>query len=183
LAKGVPGEGYPYAWSVYRWLEGEVATVGRINDLAGFATALADFLTALQRIDPAGGPPPGRHNFLRGGPLTVYDAETRQAIAALDGRIDADAATAAWEAAFAESRQVYARREFGSTANKITTAKPTTPIVARTRSVGVGAKANPGAAERMLITETTMVSHRAHRLSTHSPPAPMRPSTPSTTPR
>jgi aminoglycoside phosphotransferase (APT) family kinase protein len=101
LAKGVPGEGYPFNWSVYRWIEGETASVGRIDNLVEFATALAAFLTALQRIDPAGGPPPGRHNFFRGGPLTVYDAETRQAIAALDGRIDADAATAAWEAALA----------------------------------------------------------------------------------
>jgi aminoglycoside phosphotransferase (APT) family kinase protein len=99
LAKGVPGEGYPYPWSVYRWLEGETATIERIADLRQFATALAGFLTALQRIEPAGGPPPGRHNFFRGGPLTVYDAETRQAIAALDGRIDTDAASAAWEAA------------------------------------------------------------------------------------
>jgi magnesium transporter len=37
--------------------------------------------------------------------------------------------------------------------------------------VGVGAKANPGAAERMLSTETTMVSHRAPRLSSNSPAA------------
>jgi hypothetical protein len=49
--------------------------------------------------------------------------------------------------------------------------------------VGVGAKANPGVAERMLSTETTMVSHRAHRLGVHSPAAPTRPSTPSSTPR
>jgi hypothetical protein len=40
--------------------------------------------------------------------------------------------------------------------------------------VGVGAKANPGVAERMFSTETTMVSHRAHRLSVHSPAAPTR---------
>ena len=99
LAKGAPAEGYPWQWSVYRWLEGETATVGRIADLRRFATALAEFLNALRRIDPAGGPPPGRHNFFRGGPLTVYDAETRQAVAALDGRVDADAALAVWEAA------------------------------------------------------------------------------------
>src|SRR5918997_1595383 len=43
--------------------------------------------------------PPGRHNFFRGGPLTVYDAETQQAVDALDGRIDTEAALAAWEAA------------------------------------------------------------------------------------
>ncbi len=99
LAKGDPADGYPWQWSVYRWLEGETATAERIADLRQFATALAEFLTALQRIDPAGGPPPGRHNFFRGGPLTVYDAETRQAIAALEGKIDTDAASAVWEAA------------------------------------------------------------------------------------
>ena len=99
LAKGAPAEGYPFNWSVYQWLEGETASTERIDDLIEFATTLADFLAALQRIDPAGGPPPGRHNFFRGGPLAVYDAETRQAIAALDGRIDTDAATAVWEAA------------------------------------------------------------------------------------
>ena len=101
LAKGKPGEEYPFPWSVYHWLDGEPATVGRIDDLAGFATTLADFLTALQRIDPTDGPPPGRHNFFRGGSLTVYDAESRQAISALEGEIDADAATATWEAALA----------------------------------------------------------------------------------
>lgn len=99
LALGVPGEGYPWQWSVYRWLDGEIASVAAIADLRAFATTLAHFLTALQRIDPTGGPPPGPHNFYRGGPLTVYDAETRQAIAALESRIDTAAATALWEAA------------------------------------------------------------------------------------
>lgn len=99
VARGVPGEGYPYPWSVYRWIEGEPAAVGCVDDPVEFATTLAGFLAALYRIDPAGGPPPGRHNFFRGGPLTVYDAETRQAIAALGGRIDAGAAGAVWEAA------------------------------------------------------------------------------------
>lgn len=99
LAMGAPAAGYPWHWSVYRWLDGEHATVERIADLRQFATMLADFLAALYRIDPAGGPPPGPHNFYRGGPLTVYDAETRNAIAALAGTIDTDAATEVWEAA------------------------------------------------------------------------------------
>ena len=99
LAKGAPDEGYPYPWSVYRWLEGETATLGRIADLRLFAISLAEFLNALQRVDPVGGPPPGRHNFFRGGPLTVYDTETRQALAVLEGRVDTDAAFAVWEAA------------------------------------------------------------------------------------
>jgi aminoglycoside phosphotransferase (APT) family kinase protein len=64
-----------------------------------FATALADFLAEMYRIDPAGGPPPGPHNFFRGGPLAVYDTDTRNAIAALGSEIKSDDATELWEAA------------------------------------------------------------------------------------
>ena len=74
---GVPADGYPWPWSIYQWLEGEHATLERIADLRQCATTLAQFLVALQRIDPAGGPPPGRHNFYRGGPLAIYNPETR----------------------------------------------------------------------------------------------------------
>ncbi len=101
LAMGVPGGGYPWHWSIYRWLDGETASIERIADLPQFATALARFLTALQQIDSTDGPLPMPHNFYRGGPLTTYDEETRQAIAALDGRIDTGAATEVWEAALA----------------------------------------------------------------------------------
>ncbi len=99
LAMGVPGDGYPWHWSIYRWLEGENAAIERIADLRQFAIALAQFLAALQQIDPAGGPPPGPHNFFRGGSLTIYDADTRQSVANLDSEIDTDAVTAVWEAA------------------------------------------------------------------------------------
>lgn len=99
LAMGRPAAGYPWPWSIYRWLPGENAAIERIADLQHFATTLAHFLAALQRIDPAGGPPPGPHNFYRGGPLTVYDAETRHAIVTLANTIDTDAATAVWNAA------------------------------------------------------------------------------------
>src|SRR5829696_5323127 len=33
LAAGEPAEGYPFAWSIYTWLEGEAATRERIADL------------------------------------------------------------------------------------------------------------------------------------------------------
>lgn len=98
---GAPGEGYPWPWSVYRWLEGEIAEPDRIGGPCAFATALAGFLTPLQQVDPSGGPLPGLHNFFRGGPLTTYDGETRDAIEALHGRIDTEAVTAVWEAALA----------------------------------------------------------------------------------
>jgi aminoglycoside phosphotransferase (APT) family kinase protein len=103
LAKGVPGEGYPYHWSVNRWLPGETASVERIRDLDSFAASLANFLTALQGVDASAGPPAGAHSFFRGGALATYDDETRRSIATLAGRIDADRALAVWEAALSSA--------------------------------------------------------------------------------
>lgn len=101
LAMGMPADSYPWHWSVYRWLDGEIAATAPIAGLPAFALTLAQFLTALQRIDASDGPPPGQHNFFRGGSLAVYDGETRAAIEALEGDIETDAATAVWEAALA----------------------------------------------------------------------------------
>lgn len=101
LGRGVPGAGYPFEWSVYRWLDGEDASVGRVDDLSQLARTLAAFLGALQRIDPTDGPAPGRHSAFRGGPLTTYDEETRRTIDALDGEVSGDRATVVWEAALA----------------------------------------------------------------------------------
>jgi aminoglycoside phosphotransferase (APT) family kinase protein len=99
VARGVPDEGYPYAWSVLRWLEGEPASVETIGDMTEFARALAGFLAALARIDATDGPPPGPHNFWRGGPLITYARETLEAIDALGSMIPSDAAHAVWDAA------------------------------------------------------------------------------------
>ena len=99
IAIGEPADGYPWKWSIYRWIEGDVATTRRIIDLAGFADGLARFLSALQRIDPTEGPQPGPHNFHRGGSLSIYDGETKRAIALLDGKIDGDAAIEVWTTA------------------------------------------------------------------------------------
>jgi aminoglycoside phosphotransferase (APT) family kinase protein len=101
LAQGAPGAGYPWPWSVYRWHDGQAARPDRIADLGRFAEALAGFLRALQRIDPAGGPAAGAHSFFRGAPLETYDAETRRAIAAVGDLIDAQAATRVWESGLA----------------------------------------------------------------------------------
>ncbi len=101
LAKGVPGEGYPYHWSIRRWLDGETARLDRIDDLSDFATAVADFLLALQRIDATGGPMAGAHSFHRGAPPASYDDETRRSLGVLEDRIDTDKAAAVWDAALA----------------------------------------------------------------------------------
>jgi aminoglycoside phosphotransferase (APT) family kinase protein len=55
IAKGTPAEGYPWPWSVYRWFEGETATIDRIADPRQAATELAQFLAAPQQIDPSAG--------------------------------------------------------------------------------------------------------------------------------
>ena len=99
LAMGAPGCGFPWPWPVYRWIDGAPATAQAITDLPQFAADLADFLAALYKIDAVGGPPPGTHNFFRGGPLTVYDGETRDELEALSGHIDTELAAEVWQAA------------------------------------------------------------------------------------
>ena len=99
LAAGTPGEGFPWPWSVYRWLDGADAATAPVRDLTALATDLAAFLRALQAVDPAGGPAPGRHNWFRGAPLAHYDDETRQALAVLGDAVDGRAATSVWDTA------------------------------------------------------------------------------------
>jgi aminoglycoside phosphotransferase (APT) family kinase protein len=105
LAMGAPAEGYPFRWSVYPWLDGENPTIERIADPDQAARDLAGFITALQRIDPAGGPPPESSNAFRGVPMgdrrpsIAVDTRVRPMIAALDGVVDINALTGVWEAA------------------------------------------------------------------------------------
>ena len=99
LAVGNPALGYPWRWAVYDWIEGLTAMQREVPDLNRLAQDVAGFLLSLQRIDASGGPAPGPHNFYRGGPVSVYDGETREALAALAGRVDTATAQAIWEEA------------------------------------------------------------------------------------
>jgi aminoglycoside phosphotransferase (APT) family kinase protein len=105
LAIGEPTGDYPWKWSIYRWLEGETAAAATPADLAVFAADLAQFLTALQRIDTTDGPLPGLHSFYRGGSLTHYAMEVKQALAALNGKVDVEAAMKLWKEALATTWQ------------------------------------------------------------------------------
>lgn len=105
LAMGEPAEGYPYQWSVYRWLEGENPSMATMADPAQTARTLAEFLTALHGIDPTGGPGPQQSNAFRGVPMgdpatsVANDTRVRSMIAALDGLTDTDGLLAVWESA------------------------------------------------------------------------------------
>ncbi|MGV9577062.1 aminoglycoside phosphotransferase family protein [Streptomyces sp. NPDC003509] len=89
LAEGVPAEGYPWSWSVCRWIDGDNPAAGSGN--AELAGDIAEFVLALRRVDSTDGPP-----AYRSEPLTARDTETRAALAALDGVIDTATAAAVW---------------------------------------------------------------------------------------
>ncbi|WP_408022569.1 aminoglycoside phosphotransferase family protein [Streptacidiphilus albus] len=96
LGAGQPGRGYPWPWSVYRWLPGGHPAEGAPGTSVPLAEDLAAFVAAMRGIAlPAG---PVAH---RGGPVASLDAETRAAIEELRGipeeAVDCAAATAVWE--------------------------------------------------------------------------------------
>lgn len=101
LAEGLPGCGFPRPWSVYGWVDGDPAAVVEIRDLDRLAEDLAGFLSALHRVPTEGGPVAGPHSFDRGGPVSVWDEATRDAIDRLDGRIDTSGAVEVWDDALA----------------------------------------------------------------------------------
>lgn len=105
VALGTPAEGYPWNWTICKWISGETAEPDRVVSMSGLAHNLAAFITALHRIDTQGGPAFGPHIFYRGGPLTTYDAQTRKAIATLGSRLDSSTALAIWDRALASSWQ------------------------------------------------------------------------------
>lgn len=96
IALGQPEVNYPWKWSIYKWLNGESALHGQIDNLEKLACDLAKFINAFQQIDTACGPPPSAQNFYRGGSLLNYDEETRKAILLLAGKIDQNAALKLW---------------------------------------------------------------------------------------
>src|SRR6266699_522251 len=101
LAQGAPGCGYPWPWSVYRWLDGKPAVAANVTDLGQYAADLADFLTALYQIDTSDGPAAGYETCFFGVPLAHWDSQTRESLAALGGQIDTRLAVNVWEAALA----------------------------------------------------------------------------------
>lgn len=92
VALGRPGRGYPFRWSVSRWLDGEVLSRAGADPVR-FGVEVAAFLVALRAVPAAGGPPAGAHSFWRGAPLDHYAADARQAF----GRLDRPAAARAEE--------------------------------------------------------------------------------------
>lgn len=99
LGRGEPAEGYPYAWSVHRWIDGECPVEGRVAEPEALARDLAAFVTALRKAGLGGAP-----TAYRGVPLAAVDASTRASIEELRRTgepFDADAISAVWDASLA----------------------------------------------------------------------------------
>ncbi|GHC40629.1 phosphotransferase [Streptomyces cinnamoneus] len=96
LGAGEPAEGYPWPWSVYRWMAGETPEAGALSEPVLLAGDLAGFVAAMRSITLPGAP-----RAHRGGPLASLDASTRAAIEELRGipqeGVDCDAVAAVWE--------------------------------------------------------------------------------------
>ncbi|MFD6905700.1 aminoglycoside phosphotransferase family protein [Streptomyces sp. NPDC060077] len=96
LGRGGAGHGFPWPWSVYRWLDGANPVAGAVEDPCSLAVDLAAYITALRGIDTADAPA-----CPRSVPLSTRDTPTREAIAQLAGRTDTEAVTLLWEEALA----------------------------------------------------------------------------------
>ena len=94
LVMGQPGHGYPWHWSVQRWIDGENAQPDRITDMRQAVIDLAEFVAALHALDLPGAP-----ESQGGVPLVTKDETTRWAINAVRHEFDRDALTAVWEEA------------------------------------------------------------------------------------
>jgi aminoglycoside phosphotransferase (APT) family kinase protein len=96
VALGQPGEGYPFGWAVFDWIDGEQYTDELVADERMAAAELARFVTELRDTAVTADAPPGGRQ-----PLRELDAGTRATIEAGRGSIDAAAALAAWDRALA----------------------------------------------------------------------------------
>lgn len=98
---GEQGEGYPFPWSVRRWLDGTVAERAAGLDTERFAAEVGAVLRQLRGIPAAGGPAAGAHSFQRGAHPSVYADEVVAALDALGGSVDRAACERVWDAATA----------------------------------------------------------------------------------
>lgn len=103
IKMGKPSEDYPYAFSIYKWLDGRRANHVILDEstLENIAFQLANFLKELQAMTDVAGPSPGQHNWWRGAHVGVYDSGAREQIAELADIIDSNSALELWERACA----------------------------------------------------------------------------------
>ncbi|MGW0820850.1 aminoglycoside phosphotransferase family protein [Streptomyces sp. NPDC002845] len=96
VAVGRPGAGYPFPWSVRRWLPGDTVEAARDMDRARLARDLGGFLTALRQAPTPDGSAAGRHSYFRGCHPSVYGDQVEAALDRLKDVVDVAACQAVW---------------------------------------------------------------------------------------
>ncbi|GGI78533.1 GNAT family N-acetyltransferase [Legionella impletisoli] len=101
IKMGAASQGYPYPFSIYKWLDGRSINLLVLDDdcLEKLASDLARFLKELQGINNVEGLAPGQHNWWRGDHVSVYDKGAREQISELSTIIDETKAIKLWEQA------------------------------------------------------------------------------------
>jgi len=99
VALGEPGRGYPFPWSIRRWLDGD--TVDRVAglDRVRLAVDLGGLLRVLRSLPVHAGQAAGRHSFLRGSHPSVYSDDVHAALQRLDDTVDTENCRSVWLAA------------------------------------------------------------------------------------
>lgn len=96
LALGKPGRGYPFPWSIRRWLAGDTVDRAEGLDRVRLANDLGGLLRALRALPVDAGTAAGRHSFYRGSHPSAYSDEVQAALAQLDGTVDAERCRSVW---------------------------------------------------------------------------------------
>lgn len=96
---GTPTDGYPFPWSVRRWIDGTVALRAPLLDHSRFAADVAAVLRQLRAIPAADGPVAGAHSFHRGAHPSHYASEVVAALDTLGASVDRRACERVWHEA------------------------------------------------------------------------------------
>ncbi|WP_188195503.1 aminoglycoside phosphotransferase family protein [Nonomuraea sp. SYSU D8015] len=99
VATGRPAPGYPFPWSVRRWLPGETVDRAADVDRSELARDLGRFLAALRKIPAQRGPVGGRHSHFRGCHPSVFGDQVQCALDRLRDVVDVKACQAVWASA------------------------------------------------------------------------------------
>lgn len=124
---GRPGHGYPLAWSVQTWIDGDIATPGGLAASESFARDLAVLITALRSTDTRGRGFSGRG---RGGELRDHDEWMAQCVRENAMFLDAATLRDRW----AQFRALPSGRPLVMTHGDLT---PVNLVVAEGRLIGV----------------------------------------------
>ncbi|WP_235866424.1 aminoglycoside phosphotransferase family protein [Serinibacter arcticus] len=101
VAVGEPGAGYPFPWSVRRWLDGETVDGAGPLDTTRLARDLGATLRTLRSLPTADGLLAGAHSFFRGCHPSVYGDEVERALVQLGDAVDQARAQEVWRRATA----------------------------------------------------------------------------------